>query len=73
MQGEKSLYHVDSRKCICKGRGVFPENSKHQVHCPIHKAKRTWPQLQKDGSVIYKELDHTGIKTIRKIIKIEII
>jgi hypothetical protein len=56
-------------KCACEGTGLVPPTSKlpkggRQAYCPTHKAVRTWPQLQKDGSVEYKELrsNNRGLK-----------
>jgi hypothetical protein len=56
-------------KCACEGTGLIPPTDKlpkggRQAYCPTHKAVRTWPQLQEDGSVQYKELrsDNRGLK-----------
>ena len=58
-----SLYHVDSRKCICKGRGLIPiGDGKNHAFCPIHRVQRYWPQLQANGKVQFKRLRKWGIE-----------
>lgn len=61
--GTKSIYHVIGRKCACKGTGLIPPDPlvKNKVYCPTHRVRRTWPQLQTDGSVQFKELNSKGL------------
>ncbi len=69
MKTAPSLYHPNSRKCVCKGRGLIPPErpaSGIQAFCPIHQIQRYWPQLQKNGSVELKPLGKDGLINERK-------
>jgi len=48
------LYHYEKKLCVCKGTGLVPPvlvEGLSQAYCPKHPIKRTWPQLQADGSI----------------------
>jgi len=63
MERESRIYHPDSRKCVCKGRGVVPPvvpKGGTQSYCPVHRIQRYWPQLQRDGSSQSKRLYPSG-------------
>jgi hypothetical protein len=58
MQSVDTLYPANSRKCSCKRTGLIPptaefirEEGRAQAYCPTHVCKRTWPQLQADGTI----------------------
>jgi len=62
-----TIYHVDSRKCACKGSGLVPPPAERvgkepQAYCPKHPCVRYWPQQQKDGSIAFKECASYGLK-----------
>jgi hypothetical protein len=65
LTGEQSIYHVDSRKCACKGTGKIPPVkplNECQAFCPVHRCQRYWPQAQADGSIQFKPLTRNGLK-----------
>ena len=55
------LYNVDSKKCICNGTG-YVKIGDSTAYCPVHVAKRFWPQKQENSSVKFKELTKYGLK-----------
>lgn len=57
MLDRSDAQYIAPKNCTCKGTGLIPLNERNKVYCPIHRIKRNWPQLQKDGSVIYIPLE----------------
>jgi hypothetical protein len=53
--GTKTIYHIKSHRCACKGTGLVPPSkdrikNEPQAYCPKHPRQRFWLQTQKDGT-----------------------